>query len=62
MLAQCWHSQYLTWERLELFWVCSEEQLLEGKKTLKLRKEYYDMVMSGISMGVSKIVKKIWTV
>lgn len=36
----------------------------EGEKNLKLRKEYYNMVMSGISMGVSKIVKKIsiWAV
>lgn len=31
---------------------------------LKLRKEYYGLFMSGISTGVSKIVKKIsvWTV
>lgn len=34
------------------------------KKGLKLRKEYHSIVTSGISTGVSKIVKKIsiWTV
>lgn len=33
-------------------------------KALKLSKEYYGMFVSGISMGVSKIAKKIsiWTV
>lgn len=38
--------------------------IFSGGKDLKLRKEYYGMFMSGISMGVSEIVKKIsiWTV
>lgn len=29
------------------------------EKTLKLRKEYYNVVMSGTSVEVSKLVKKI---
>lgn len=35
-----------------------------GGKALKLRKERYGMFVSGISMGVSEIVRKIsiWTV
>lgn len=32
VFAQCQHSQCWTWERLEMFWKCSEEQNPQGEK------------------------------